>query len=90
MNTRCECDLSPLHMRGLSLHVVFMLIPMFYDQPAGKAHHGEILRELARSVDAGESKPLVHDEIFGFKDVGNAHALLEGGGAVGKVVLRGF
>ena len=51
VNTRCECDLSGLHMRGLSLHVVFMLIPMFYDQQAGKAHHGEILRELARRVE---------------------------------------
>ena len=90
VNTRCECDLSQLHMRGLSMHVVFMLIPMFHDQPAGKAHHGEILRELARRVDAGEIKPLVHQERFAFAEVGKAHDLLEAGGAIGKVVLRGF
>ena len=90
VNTRCEVDLSQLHMRGISMHVVFMLIPMFHDQPAGKAHHGEILRQLAKRVDAGEIKPLVHDERFAFADVGKAHALLESGGAVGKVVLSGF
>jgi NADPH2:quinone reductase len=90
VNTRCEVDLSQMHMRGLSMHVVFMLIPMFFDQPAGKAHHGEILRELARRVDAGEVKPLVHQERFDFADAGRAHALLESGGAVGKVVLRGW
>ena len=88
VNTRCEVDLSQLHMRGLSMHVVFMLIPMFYDQPQRKAHHGEILRELARRVDAGEMRPLVHEERFDFSDVGKAHALLESGGAIGKVVLR--
>ena len=90
VNTRCEVDLSPLHMRGLSLHVVFMLIPMFFDQAEGKAHHGEILRELAQHVEAGKMKPLVHEEVFGFADVGRAHALLENGGAVGKIVLRGW
>lgn len=90
VNTRCECDLSQLHMRGLSMHVVFMLIPMFYDQAEGRAHHGEILRELARRADAGELRPLVHEERFAFADVGKAQALLEGGGAVGKVVLRGW
>ena len=90
VNTRCECDLSPLHMRGLSLHVVFMLIPMFFDQAAGKAHHGDILRELARRVDAGEMRSLVHEEVFDFADVGRAHSLLEDGGAIGKIVLRGF
>ncbi len=90
MNTRCEVDLSQLHMRGLSMHVVFMLIPMFFDQAKGKAHHGEILRELARRVDAGEVKPLVNEERFEFAEVGKAHALLENGGAVGKVVLRGW
>ncbi|MFT4547845.1 MAG: NADPH2:quinone reductase [Verrucomicrobiales bacterium] len=90
ISTRCECDLSQMHMRGLSMHVVFMLIPMFHDQPAGKAHHGEILREVARRVDAGELKPLVHDERFDFAEVGKAHTLLESGAAVGKVVLRGW
>ena len=90
VNTRCEVDLSQLHMRGLSMHVVFMLIPMFYDQPAGKAHHGEILRELARRVDAGEMRPLVHGERFDFADIGKAHALLESGGAVGKVIVSGW
>ena len=90
VNTRCECDLSQLHQRGLSMHVVFMLIPMFHDQPAGRAHHGDILRELARRVEAGEIRPLVHEERFEFAEVGKAQALLEGGGAVGKVVLCGW
>jgi len=90
VNTRCEVDLSQLHMRGLSMHVVFMLIPMFHDQPAGKAHHGEILHELAKQADAGQIKPLAHEKIFEFASVGEAHELLENGGAIGKIVLRGW
>jgi hypothetical protein len=76
------------HQRGLSMHVVFMLIPMFYRQSERKAHHAEILRELARRVEAGEMRPLVHEEKFAFEDVGKAHAFLESGGAIGNVVLR--
>ena len=42
-----ELDLSVAHFKGLSLHVVSMLIPMLHDFK--RESHGEILRELAGS-----------------------------------------
>lgn len=79
-------DLSPMHLKGLSLHVVFMLIPMLYG--TGRAVHGEILRLAAGMVDSGTLRPLVDPEQFGFDQVDAAHKKLLSGKAVGKVVLN--
>lgn len=78
-------DLSPMHAKGLTLHVVFMLIPMLHG--TGRARHGAILRELARLADEGAIRPLVDPRRFAVGDVAAAHALLESGQAIGKVVL---
>ncbi len=78
-------DLTALHTKGLTLHAVFMLIPMLYD--VGRAHHGEILRDVARLVDEGALRPLIDPERFTFNDAAAAHRKLESGLAVGKVVL---
>ena len=90
VNTRTTCDLSPLHAKALSLHVVFMVIPIFYKQAEGRKRHGEILRDLASKVEAGEYRPLIDEHRFSFEQVGDAHALLESGKAIGKIVLTGF
>lgn len=55
ISTSQTYDLSPLHRKGLSLHVVFMLIPMLHN--LGRAHHGKILTELAKLVDEGKIFP---------------------------------
>lgn len=82
----CELDLTPAHFKGLSLHVVFMLIPMLHDHR--REAHGEILRELARIVDAGGVKPVLDELRFSLDQVGQAHARLESGRAMGKVVVE--
>ncbi len=79
-------DLSPAHFKGLSLHVVFMLIPMLYN--AKRDVHGDILAKLAAIVDAGKLKPLLDAQAFGFAEVGAAYAHLSSGRAVGKVVVE--
>jgi NADPH2:quinone reductase len=78
-------DLSPMHAKGLSLHVVFMLLPMLTGE--GRARHGEILAEAAALADRGGLTPLLDARRFALADVAAAHAHLEGGKAVGKVVL---
>jgi len=80
-----ELDLSPVHFKGLSLHVVFMLIPMLHD--VGRETHGAILTELARLVDAGAVTPLLDDTRFTLDQIGDAHARLTSGEAIGKVVI---
>ncbi len=81
-----ELDLTPAHFKGLSLHVVFMLIPMLYDHK--REQHGAILTQLAEIADAGALKPLLDESRFKLDDVGKAHARLSSGQAMGKVVVE--
>lgn len=81
-----ELDLTPAHFKGLSLHVVFMLIPMLYDHK--REEHGAILTQLAVIADAGALKPLLDETHFGLDDVGKAHDRLSSGKAMGKVVVE--
>jgi alcohol dehydrogenase len=81
-----ELDLSPAHFKGLSLHVVFMLIPMLYDYK--REAHGAILAKLAEIADAGALKPLLDETRFGLEEVGKAHDRLTSGQAMGKVVVE--
>jgi len=83
---RSAHDLTPVHIKSLSLHVVFMLLPILRDQ--GRERHGEILRELTNLVERGKVRPLLHEEAFDFQEVGRAHEALESGNAIGKVALR--
>ncbi|HET9121939.1 MAG TPA: zinc-dependent alcohol dehydrogenase family protein, partial [Acidiferrobacteraceae bacterium] len=79
-------DLAPVHMKALSLHVIFMLIPLIY--AAGRAAHGALLHSLSERIDQRQLRPLLDPHDFGFTDVAAAHELLESGQAVGKVVLQ--
>lgn len=78
-------DLSPVHIKGLTLHVVFMLIPMLHGMR--RAHHGEILSQLAQLVDAGKVRPMLDPTSFNFSDIASAHQYAESGQAIGKVTL---
>lgn len=82
----CELDLTLAHFKGLSLHVVFMLIPMLHDHK--RKAHAEILRKLAQIVDSGGLKPVLDDTHYSLEQVGQAHARLESGQATGKVVVE--
>jgi NADPH2:quinone reductase len=79
-------DLSIMHVRGLTLHVVFMLIPMLHN--VGREHHGFILRSIARYADAGFLKPLIDPRRFTLAETGEAHHYAESGTAIGKVVVQ--
>lgn len=81
-----ELDLSPAHFKGLSLHVVFMLLPMLHN--VGREAHGEILASLAELVDAGAVKPVLDDQSFSLEEVGAAYDRLKSGQAIGKVVVE--
>ena len=80
-----ELDLTTAHFKGLSLHVVFMLIPMLHNYR--REAHARILSDLSKIVEAGGVKPVVDDSAFTLSEVGKAHALLESGKALGKVVV---
>ena len=70
----CELDLSVAHFKGLSLHVVFMLIPMLHD--FRREAHGAMLREIAKIVDEGGLQPVLDETAYTLADAGRAHARL--------------
>lgn len=81
----CTLDLTLAHVRGLTLHVVYMLIPMIHG--VGRERHGEILREVAALADAGELQPVI-DQRLPLARVTEAHRRLESGQAIGKVIVE--
>jgi len=82
---RSNHDLTPMHSKGLSLHCVFMLLPILTDHH--RENYGKILGKIAQIVDDGELKPLIDPNKFTLEEVANAHELLESGQAKGKIVL---
>lgn len=85
VNPQVDLDLRPAYNKGLSLHLVLMLIPML--QGVGRAHHGAILRRVTGLVDDGILQPLVDDTPFTFDEIGDAHAYAEAGRQMGKVAV---
>ncbi|MEE4378766.1 MAG: zinc-dependent alcohol dehydrogenase family protein [Candidatus Competibacteraceae bacterium] len=81
-----ELDLSVAHFKGLSLHVVFMLIPMIHNYK--REEHAEILRKLAEIVDAGGLRPILDEQAFSLEEAAKAHDRLASGQAMGKVVVE--
>jgi len=82
----CELDLTLAHFKGLSLHVVFMLIPMLHGYR--RQDHAEILRKVAQVVEAGGLRPVLDETNYTLEDVGQAYARLESKQAMGKVVVQ--
>ena len=82
----CELDLSLAHFKGLSLHVVFMLIPMLHNH--GREAHREILKKIAQIVEAGGLKPILDEQKFQLEEVGKAYERLESGKAMGKIIIE--
>ncbi|WP_424041602.1 zinc-binding dehydrogenase [Methyloceanibacter sp.] len=82
----CELDLSVAHFKGLSLHIVFKLIPMLYD--FGRAAHAEILQRVAEVVESGRPKPVLDERRYTLGEAGQAYARLESRKAIGKVIVE--
>lgn len=74
-----------LHVRGASLHLVFMLIPILHH--IGRDRHGAILSHAATLVDEGQLEPLIDEHPFTFDQISEAHAHTESGKQLGKVLV---
>ena len=84
--SRASHDLTLVHVKSLSLHVVFMLLPLLRNQYREK--HGQILSQITNLADQGKIIPLIHEQSFSFDEVGKAHDCWESGQATGKIVLE--
>lgn len=81
-----EHKLAPLSFRGATYSGVFTLLPLLTGKH--RAHHGEILREVTRLVEAGQIKPLLDPRTFTLDTVAEAHAVVEAGKTAGKIVVE--
>ncbi|WP_338469315.1 zinc-dependent alcohol dehydrogenase family protein [Niallia sp. XMNu-256] len=82
---RSTHDLSPMHSKGLSFHVVFLLLDVLNE--SHRSELGKILKTITDIIENEELKPLIDSNTFTFDEVIDAHQHLESGEAVGKVVL---
>lgn len=81
-----EIDLHLAQLKGLSLHAVFILIPMLNNHK--REEHGRILEKLTEIIEAGSLRPIINEQRYSLNDIGQAHAFLESGDALGKVVVE--
>ena len=77
--------LAPLSFRSATYSGVFTLFPMITGE--SRAHHGEILTEVAALAEGGKLRPLLNKQCFAIAEIEAAHALVEAG-ALGKVVVE--
>jgi len=83
--SRSTNDLSLMHAKALSLHVVFMLLPMFTGQ--GGELYGEILTQLAELVENDTVVVLLDEARFKMTEIAEAHRYWASGAATGKIVI---
>jgi len=77
--------LAPLSFKAATYSGVFTLLPLLTGE--GRAHHGEILTEAAKLIEAGVLKPRLDSVPYSLADIGAAHEAVSGGTARGKVVV---
>jgi NADPH2:quinone reductase len=77
--------LAPLSFRAASYSGVFTLLPMLTGE--GREHHGEILREATRLIEAGKIVPRLDPRHFSLETIAQAHAATEPGMNAGKIVV---
>jgi NADPH2:quinone reductase len=78
-------SLAPLSFRAATYSGIFTLLPLLTGQ--GRAHHGEILREATRWVEAGAMRPHLDPRHFTLDTVGEAYAAMTARTADGKLVI---
>jgi NADPH:quinone reductase-like Zn-dependent oxidoreductase len=78
-------SLAPLSFRGATYSGVFTLLPLLTG--VGREHHGQILREATRLIEAGSLRPLMDPRAFTLETAESAHELLVSGAAQGRLVV---
>jgi NADPH:quinone reductase-like Zn-dependent oxidoreductase len=78
--------LAPLSFRAATYSGVFTLLPLLTGE--GRAHHGEILAEATKLIEAGKIVPRLDPRTFSADAAADAHALIESRESRGKVVVE--
>lgn len=86
INTRSTHDLSLMHAKGLTLHVIFRSIPLLHG--VGMDDQPRLISAMCEMLERGAIRPLLDHERFSFARIAEAHRHLESGLAVGKILLQ--
>ena len=84
-------DVRQLKRKSLSLHWEFMFTRPMFNTADIQAQH-RLLEEVAALIDAGKLRTTLNEElgVINAANLRHAHALIEDGKSIGKVVLAGF
>lgn len=84
-------DAVPLKRKSISLHWELMFTRSMFETPDMVKQH-ELLNRVAGMIDAGSLRTTLgeHYGAINAENLRRAHALVESGRAVGKIVLEGF
>lgn len=84
INARNQYDLSQAHAKALTLHAIFILLPLLRQE--NMAAHGDCLRTLTAGIEAGELKGLPLQR-YGMSDVAAVHSRYESGTLTNKAIM---
>ena len=84
-------EITKLKPKSISLHWEFMFTRSRYQTP-DMGEQGRLLNEVAKLVDAGRIRTTMQANLgaINAENMKRAHALVESGKAIGKIVLAGF
>lgn len=83
-NGRNTYDLTFAHTKSLTIHAIFMLLPLL--NGVGRRAHGDFLQELAVMIEAGKVSVNIQQELS-FDQADQAYQLYGDGKMTGKLVL---
>ncbi|QKE71682.1 zinc-dependent alcohol dehydrogenase family protein [Arthrobacter citreus] len=84
---RSTHDLTLLHNKSLSLHVIFIMLTQKTKE--GRMEHSAILNKISSLVEEGKLKPLINPKSFTFNQVKEAHDYFENNEVqFGKVLIE--
>jgi NADPH2:quinone reductase len=84
-NARVTLDLGIMHAKAISLHAVFMLIPMV--QNIDRKRHIIILKNISSMIEKGQLCINRDARQFSFHEIEEAHRYIESGKSLGKISL---
>jgi NADPH2:quinone reductase len=81
-------DLSPLHFKGVSFHVVLLVMAIAHNVDTRLQAYGKNLGRITEWAEQGKIKVLIDERRFSFDEVSAAHSFAESGQSRGKVVIE--
>jgi NADPH2:quinone reductase len=90
-NVARPVDINKLKPKCISLHWEFMFARALY-KTADMGEQGKLLNKVAALVDTGQVRSTLNEHLGAINaaNLKRAHALVENGKAIGKIVLEGF